>query len=428
MQTDKLDMEAFREDALAKLKAGEGLLGANGAFTPLLKAFLEEALEGEVEQHIAEGSEPNRKNGHGKKIVRTTLGEIEIATPRDRNSTFQPKLVPKRTKGLPKDIERQIMALYARGSSLGDIRDFLEEMYDVEVSPATLSRVTDKVIPLLEEWRTRPLETVYPFVFMDAIHYKVREEGRVISKAVYGIIGVNQEGYRDVLGLYVGENESAKFWMRVMADLQTRGVEDILIASVDNLAGFVEAIGAIFPTTDVQLCVVHQIRRLEEVLDLHGHQGVHGRPEDDLPGSHPRQSPARTGPPGAEVGPEVPEGHRVVAAELGQPHDDVQLHPDDPEGHVYHQCHRGLPPPAAARDQDEGLVLVGHGAHEVAVPGPARRDGQVAAPDAQLEPDPLRTRDHLRRAPQARPLNPVTHFMQHSPIADNIGLRAAPGD
>ena len=168
MQTDKLDMEAFREDALAKLKAGEGLLGANGAFTPLLKAFLEEALLGEVEQHIAEDEQPNRKNGHGKKVVRTTLGEVEIATPRDRNSTFEPKLIPKRSKGLPKDIERQIMALYARGSSLGDIRDFLEEMYDVEVSPATLSRVTDKVIPLLEEWRTRPLETVYPFVFMDA--------------------------------------------------------------------------------------------------------------------------------------------------------------------------------------------------------------------------------------------------------------------
>lgn len=266
MQTDKLDMEAFREEALAKLKAGEGLLGADGAFTPLLKAFLEEALQGEVEQHIADGSEPNRKNGRGKKTVRTTLGEVEIATPRDRNSTFEPKLVPKRAKGLPKDIERQIMALYARGSSLGDIRDFLEEMYDVEVSPATLSRVTDKVIPLLEEWRTRPLETVYPFVFMDAIHYKVREEGRVITKAVYGVIGVNQEGYRDVLGLYIGENESAKFWMRVLADLQARGVEDILIASVDNLSGFVDAIAAVFPKADVQLCVVHQIRNSKKYL------------------------------------------------------------------------------------------------------------------------------------------------------------------
>ncbi|MEM6398123.1 MAG: IS256 family transposase [Bacteroidota bacterium] len=266
MQENEFDLEGFREDAIAKLKAGAGLLGEGGAFTPLLKAFLEKALEGELEDHIAEGEHPNRKNGKGKKIVRTSLGEVEIATPRDRQGSFQPKVVPKRSKNLPRDIERQIMALYARGSSLGDIRDFLEEMYDVEVSPSTISRVTDKIIPLLEEWRTRPLESVYPFVFMDAIHYKVREEGRVITKAVYGIIAVNQEGYRDVLGLYIGQNESSKFWMQVMTDLQSRGLDDILVACVDNLAGFVEAIEAIYPRTDVQLCVIHQIRNSKKYL------------------------------------------------------------------------------------------------------------------------------------------------------------------
>ena len=157
----------------------------------MLKAFLEEALQSEVEAHIADQDLSNRKNGKGRKKVRTTLGEIEIETPRDRLGTFQPKVIPKRSKGLPKDIEKQILTLYARGSSTGDIRDFLEEMYDVEVSPSTISRITDKVIPLLEKWRNRPLESVYPFVFMDAIHYKVREEGRVISKAVYGIIAIN---------------------------------------------------------------------------------------------------------------------------------------------------------------------------------------------------------------------------------------------
>ncbi|MEL6733636.1 MAG: IS256 family transposase [Bacteroidota bacterium] len=266
MKDKEFDLESFRKEAIAKLQAGEGLLGEGGAFTPLLKAFLEEALEGEVEAHIAEGDEPNRKNGKGKKKVRTSLGEIEITTPRDRQSTFQPKVVPKRSRNLPRDLERQIMALYARGSSLGDIRDFLEEMYDVEVSPSTISRVTDKIIPLLEEWRTRPLESVYPFVFMDAIHYKVREEGRVITKAVYGIIAVNQEGYRDLLGLYIGQHESAKFWMQVLTDLQSRGLEDILIASVDNLTGFVEAIEAIFPKTDIQLCIVHQIRNSKKYL------------------------------------------------------------------------------------------------------------------------------------------------------------------
>ena len=266
MENNEFDMEAFREEALKKLQAGEGLMGENGAFTPLLKSFLEQALDGELDAHLADGELPNRKNGRGKKRVRTSLGEVEIATPRDRNGSFRPQVIGKRQKQLPKDLERQMMTLYARGSSLGDIRDWLEEMYGVEVSPATISRVTDKIIPLLEEWRTRPLESVYPFVFMDAIHYKVREEGRVITKAVYGIIAVNQEGYRDVLGLYIGQNESAKFWMQVLTDLQNRGLEDILIASVDNLTGFVDAIAAIFPKTDVQLCVVHQIRNSKKYL------------------------------------------------------------------------------------------------------------------------------------------------------------------
>jgi transposase-like protein len=262
MEEKGFDFEGFKKGALERLKAGKGLLGADGALTPLLKDFLEEALEGEPEGHLSEKEEPNRKNGGGKKTVRASLGEVEIRTPRDRQGTFEPKLVGKRQKNLPNDIERQVFALYARGSSYSDIRD----MYQVEISPATLSRITDKVLPQVEEWRTRPLEVVYPFVFMDAIHYKVREEGRVVNKAVYGVIGVSQEGFRDVLGLYVGASESAKFWMQVLTGLQNRGVEDILMASVDNLSGFVEAIEAIFPKTDVQLCVVHQIRNSKKYL------------------------------------------------------------------------------------------------------------------------------------------------------------------
>ena len=251
---------------MERLKAGKGLLGAEGALTPLVKEFLEEALAGELEGHLAEKEEGNRKNGSNRKTVRTSLGGVEIRTPRDRAGTFEPQLAGKRQKNLPNDIERQVFALYARGSSYSDIRDFIEEMYGVEISPATLGRITDKVLPQVEEWRTRPLELVYPFVFMDAIHYKVREEGRVVNKAVYGVIGVNQEGFRDVLGLYVGASESSKFWMQVLTGLQDRGVGDILIASVDNLSGFVEAIEAVFPKTDVQLCVVHQVRNSKKYL------------------------------------------------------------------------------------------------------------------------------------------------------------------
>jgi transposase-like protein len=266
MEEKGFDFEGFKKGAMERLKAGKGLLGAEGALTPLVKEFLEEALAGELEGHLAEKEEGNRKNGSNRKTVRTSLGEVEIRTPRDRAGTFEPQLVGKRQKNLPNDIERQVFALYARGNSYSDIRDFIEGMYDVEISPATLSRITDKVLPQVEEWRTRPLELVYPFVFMDAIHYKVREEGRVVNKAVYGVIGVNQEGFRDVLGLYVGASESSKFWMQVLTDLQDRGVGDILIASVDNLSGFVEAIEAVFPKTDVQLCVVHQIRNSKKYL------------------------------------------------------------------------------------------------------------------------------------------------------------------
>ena len=266
METEKFDFEAFKEEAISKIRDGKGLVGAEGAFTPLIKSFLEEAMKGEIEDHLSDPTVSNRKNGYTSKVLRSSLGNIPLMTPRDRAGTFEPKAISKRQKNLPDDLERQIFALYARGSSMADIRDFIEEMYGVEISPATISRVTDKVLPQIEEWRNRPLESVYPFVFMDAIHYKVREEGRVVSKAVYCVIGVNQEGYRDLLGLYIGAAESAKFWMQVLTDLQTRGLEDILIACVDNLSGFVEAIQSIYPKTDVQLCIIHQIRNSKKYL------------------------------------------------------------------------------------------------------------------------------------------------------------------
>jgi putative transposase len=241
-------------------------LGKEGVLTPLLKEFLEGALEGELEAHIEESEEANRKNGKGKKRVKTPVGAVDIAPPRDRNGTFEPEIVAKRSKTLGVDLDRQIIALYARGASYGDIRDHLSEMYDLDVSPATISRVTDKILPLIQEWRNRPLEAVYPFVWLDAIHYKVRHEGRVVTRAVYCIIGLNQDGYKELLGMYIGENEGAKFWLQVLTDLSNRGVSDIFIACIDNLQGFAEAIESIFPQAEVQLCVVHQIRNSHKYL------------------------------------------------------------------------------------------------------------------------------------------------------------------
>lgn len=266
MEKQPFDFEAFKKTAAARLKKGDSLLGKEGVFTPLLKEFLEEALSGELDAHIEESEEPNRKNGKGRKKLRTSLGSVEIETPRDRAGTFEPEIVPKRQRTLGVDLDRQILALYARGSSFGDISGHLEQMYGLEVSPATISRVTDKIMPLITEWRSRPLEPVYPFVWLDAIHYKVRHEGRVVNRAVYCMIGINQEGYKDLLGMYLGETEGSKFWMQVLSDLQNRGVEDIFIASIDNLSGFAEAIESIFPQTEVQLCVVHQIRNSQKYL------------------------------------------------------------------------------------------------------------------------------------------------------------------
>jgi transposase-like protein len=266
MEKKKFDYEAFKKEAAERLKNGGSVLGRDGVFTPLFKEFLEEALEGELEAHIEEDPVPNRKNGKGRKTVKTPNGALEIETPRDRNGTFEPELIPKRQKTLGVDLDRQIISLYARGASYGDIRDHLMDIYGLEASTATISRVTDKILPLIQEWRSRPLEAVYPFVWLDAIHYKVRHEGRVVSRAVYCIIGVNQEGYKDLLGLYIGENEGAKFWLQVLTDLHNRGVEDILIACIDNLNGFAEAIESIFPKTEVQLCVVHQVRNAQKYL------------------------------------------------------------------------------------------------------------------------------------------------------------------
>ena len=260
------DFDKFKEEALSKLKSGEELLGSDGVLTPLIKEFLEESLDGELDAQLEEDDQPNRRNGKGRKTVKTSLGQVDINTPRDRASRFDPQLVPKRSKTLGRGLERQIIALYARGNSYADIRDYLSDMYGVEASTATISRITDKILPLLQEWRNRPLEAIYPIVWLDAIHYKVRQDGRVGSKAVYCIIGLNQEGYKELLGLYIGENAGAKFWLQVLTDLQNRGVEDIFIACIDNLAGFADAIESMFPKTEVQLCVVHQVRNSKKYI------------------------------------------------------------------------------------------------------------------------------------------------------------------
>jgi len=248
------------QKALKAIQSGQPILGKEGILTPLIKNLTEAALEGELNSHLGREIAANRRNGKSKKTIKALNGNFELNTPRDRAGTFSPQLIKKHQTTLSDEIEQKIIALYGLGMSYNDISSHLQEMYGIEVSTGTLSAVTDKIIHTVKEWQARPLESVYPIVWLDAIHYKIRENGKVNGKAVYTILGVNVEGRKEVLGLYISENEGANFWLQVLTDLSNRGVADILIACIDGLKGFPEAIETIFPDTEVQLCIVHQIR------------------------------------------------------------------------------------------------------------------------------------------------------------------------
>lgn len=247
-------------DFAAQLKAGKGIGGKDGALAPLIKQLTEMALQAELETHLSQDLERNRKNGFSSKTMKSANGTFDLDTPRDRNGSFEPELVKKNQTHMSDELESKMLSLFALGNSYSQIADHIEDMYGVHFSKAAITAITDKLIPKLEEWRKRPLDSIYPFIYLDAIHYKVRDEGHYVSKAFYTVLGVNLEGKKEILGLYLNESEGAKFWLQVLTDLQNRGVEDILIASVDGLKGFPEAINAVFPDTEVQLCIVHQIR------------------------------------------------------------------------------------------------------------------------------------------------------------------------
>jgi len=257
-----MDLKQLQEQIVEEIKAGKSLLGKDGLLTPLIKSALEATLEGELESHLSETrTHKNRRNGKAKKVVKHSTGSFELETPRDREGSFEPEIVKKRQTVLNEALDEKILGLFSIGMSYDDMRKYLSEMYGVELSAAKISTVTDKLIPVITEWRSRPLETIYPIIFLDAMFFKTREEGKVIQKAVYNILGINQQGRKEILGFYAAETEGANFWLSVLNDLRNRGVEDILIACVDGLTGFPEAIQSAFPKTEVQLCVVHQIRQ-----------------------------------------------------------------------------------------------------------------------------------------------------------------------
>jgi putative transposase len=255
------DFDEFKNQALADLKAGKPMWGKEGIFTPLMKQFLEASLEGEMDAHMASCEDnQNRRNGKSSKTLKSLTGSFELETPRDRDGSFEPQLVKKRQTVLNESLDNKILALYGLGMSYQDIASHIKEIYDFDVSAAAISAVTDKLLPMIAEWRSRPLEEIYPIMFLDAMFFKARDNGKVITKALYNILGVNQQGYKEILGFYVAESEGANFWLGALNDLKQRGVKDILIACVDGLTGFPEAIQSAFPKTEIQLCIIHQIR------------------------------------------------------------------------------------------------------------------------------------------------------------------------
>jgi|TARA_B110000211_G_C14019563_1_gene527022 putative transposase len=254
--SDKFDFEK----AITGLRSGKDLVGNEGVLMPLIKQLTEAAITAELEHHLTNNDEPNRKNGKTSKTVKTGSGHFELDTPRDRAGSFEPQLVKKNQTHLTPEIDRKILSLFSHGMSYRDIQYHLQDLYGVEISTGAMTAVTDALVPQLNEWRQRPLEPVYPIVWLDAVHYKVKDEGRYISKAIYTLLGLTVDGKKEIMGLYLSDNEGASHWLTVLTDLQNRGVEDILIACIDGLTGFPEAIASIYPKTEIQLCIIHQIR------------------------------------------------------------------------------------------------------------------------------------------------------------------------
>jgi transposase-like protein len=256
----KPEIEFDVQKALEDLKSGKPLTGQDGLLSPLIKQLTEAALKAEQEKHLKDQAVQNRKNGYTSKTMISPSGNFELDTPRDRTGTFEPQLIAKNQTHLTDEIEQKVLSLFAHGNSYSDIQGHIKDLYGIHVSMGTLNAVTDKLLPELASWRERDLDPIYPIVWLDAIHYKVKENGRFISKALYTILGLNIEGKKELLGIYMSDAEGAHYWLNILTDLQNRGVEDIMIACVDGLKGFPEAIESAFPETEVQLCIVHQIR------------------------------------------------------------------------------------------------------------------------------------------------------------------------
>ena len=249
-----------------KCKTMEDVVGKNGLMQKLFKDIIQQLLEAEMEEHLgrerherSNEANPNYRNGYSSKTIESSFGEVGLDIPRDRKAQFEPKVV-KKYETVCNELDKKIIGLYACGMSERDIQSEMEELYGIDVSPAMISKITDKVVEAAAEWQSRELDEIYPIVYMDAMHFKVRDDNKIVSKAAYICMALDMKGKKDILGIWIGESEGAKFWLSVCNDLKNRGVEDILIACMDGLKGLPEAIKTVYPDVSIQTCIVHQIR------------------------------------------------------------------------------------------------------------------------------------------------------------------------
>lgn len=263
LEVPDIDLKA----EIKKCKTMEDVVGKNGLMQRLLGGVMQQLLEAEMEEHLGRGKyersdeeeDKNYRNGYSRKNIKSSYGDVELDVPRDRKAEFEPKVV-KKYETVCNELDKKIIALYARGMSDRDIQAEMQELYGIDVSPSMISKITDKVIESAAAWQNRPLDSIYPIVYMDAVHFKVRDEHKIVSKAAYICMALDMEGHKDILGIWVGEQEGAKFWLSVCNDLKNRGVQDILIACMDGLKGLPEAIKSVFSDVSIQSCIIHQIR------------------------------------------------------------------------------------------------------------------------------------------------------------------------
>ena len=365
------------DELLSGYEKPEDLLGEDGLFKQLKKALLERALGAELTHHLGYGKgDPagrgtgNNRNGSYAKTVLTEDGSVEIAVPRDRNGTFEPQIVAKGETRLD-GFDDKIISLYARGMTVREIQGHLRELYAVDVSPDLISRVTDAVLDEVREWQNRPLDTVYPVVFFDALRVKIRDESVVRNKAVYLALALDCEGHKHVLGLWIEQSEGAKFWLRVMNELKNRGVEDILFAVVDGLKGFPDAITATFPRTTVQTCIVHLIRNSLSFVSwqdrkqlLPALRAIYRAETAEV--AEPRLADFE-----AEWGKKYPAIAPAWRRALERGHPVLRLSAGDPEDDLHHQRHRESASRPAQDHQDPGRIPVRRSRHQITLPGAA---------------------------------------------------------